>query len=456
MKNLVKPLMLLLLFVFAFLNSVIVRPILAQDNPSKAVIVQALPYKPLMFKSINHIGEITTLGHLPIKFQINDQVTEKIEWIIWYADEIMLSPDQKYVAFSAIKNAEYRLFVYRVNGDEVFTIPNEKEVEIRWSPDSRGFVIAQTNLYNPSDHAFIGYFEVASKRIIPITPSLKSQFIRSFQWLDNEHLIFEMLDNNETTLEVLTLDGHTTALFNTDALPDQIYNSVCEREWSKQEQVIYFSVGCVGGAESVVLQRLYNVDLQGHEYLVISPSPDYLKDNIYQALFSLDHIENYDENTYLLQQEYLYRFEVDGAIAASDVTWQILRVSQNRVTSIYKSTVDLTTGFTYTKLSPDGKYFALATYQRDSNGDSIRSKIQVVNLQTGTLVRNIDVPGRFFSSIKWLDNHTFVYSGASGSRDCQCDSRDANPEVLLIDLSKPSVLDLTDQLPSTAWLFTYS
>ncbi|MEP6984693.1 MAG: hypothetical protein ABI970_03790, partial [Chloroflexota bacterium] len=413
--------------------------------------------QPITFQSVNNTGEITLLGHLPLKFSLNNQTTANAEWTIWFADDIILSPDQKYVAFQALSKSGNGLFVYTVTGDEIWSTENSRPVEIHWSPNSRGFLFAQTDLYKPTDHAAINYFEVQSKRVIPIKPILESQFIRSFQWLDNDHLIFEMLANNQTTLEVLTLDAQTTGLFNTSVLPDNIFSSICEREWAKQVQLIYFTVGCVGGPEDVILQSLYKVDLEAHSSLVLSPSADFQNSDLFQALFLITGVEATNDNTYFLTQKFIVKYNDSGDLTSDstpDITWHVLRIKNNRVTDIYTSTVDLTTGFLYSKISPDGRYLALSTYEQ--HGENITSKLLVVDLKTGKLIRDIDVAGRFYGIIKWLSNDTFLFTSADGSHDCNCDPTFPNVEVLLVDLSKSSIQDLTNKLPATNWLFTYS
>ncbi|MBA3870500.1 MAG: hypothetical protein H0X30_15260 [Anaerolineae bacterium] len=457
MKHIIKPQSLLLLLLVFLISSLLLSPVSAQNNSIKAVVLQSVDYEPITFQSVDSASVITLLGHLPLKFHLNNQLSEKDEWLIWYADDIIISPDQKYVAFPASSNSGNWLFVYTVTGDEIWSSENSLPVEIHWSPDSRGFLFAQTNLTKPTDHAAINYFEVQSKRVIPITPTLESQFIRSFQWLDNDHLIFEMLANNQTTLEVLTLDGQTTGLFNTSVLPDNIFSSICEREWAKQVQLIYFTVGCVGGPEDVILQSLYKVDLEAHSSLVLSPSADFQNSDLFQALFLITGIETDNGNTYFLNQDYIVTNDDLGDSnrdSLPDIQWHILRLNQNHITEVYTSTVSLATGFLYSKISPDGRYLALSTYEQ--HNEIITSKLLVVDLKTGKLIRDIDVAGRFYGIIKWLSNDTFLFTSADGSYDCNCDPTFPNVEVLLVDLSKSSIQDLTNKLPATNWLFTYS
>ena len=196
---------LLLLLTAVFLVSA--APATAQSKERQAITMAAPDQAALTFYALDTGGDVTQLGSLPAEFRIanvQSLIGPEHDWYIWQPDDLALSPDQQYVAFSAQRDNEHQLFIYRLSGEEVWSAATDGELEIRWSPDSQGFSLA-------SDQS-MAYFQLASQRLTELRPLADREYARYFRCLDNQTFTYTFVSQAGVTLETLSLDDAQTRL----------------------------------------------------------------------------------------------------------------------------------------------------------------------------------------------------------------------------------------------------
>lgn len=434
-RNSVIVILILLLIVFT--------PSLAQEDDAQVVIMQVEADQPITFVGVDAQGNISDLGALPPEFYLAFSPNTGSTWLISSPGNIVLSPDQRYIALSAEQRFETTLFIYQITGEQVWSAPVNNPVSASWSPDSHGFVFWQSADEEDDSEEGLFYVNVDSPALTLLSTPAEVAYAQRFVWLDNETITFSayLVGSGYENLLSITLDGQTTILFRTnDWLPTEFVDTICEREWSDNNQVIYFSVGCVL-YEATVLQQAYATTLDGDVSLLLTP-PDAMRQPVLQANFLIRGIETHGNSTYFVIVENLRTLnEID---VTETFSWRILRLRNGEWTEIYQESPDNSIDIESPTISPDGHYLTVGRYDFRSS-DGVVSTLVVIDLETGRIIREIDGAGRYGWTVIWLNHYTFVYTTLllteSGRR------------TLLVDLSRFGEQDLSDQLGEFIWLF---
>src|SRR5690606_31685996 len=112
-------------------------------------------------------------------------------------------------------------------------------------------------------------------------------------------------------------------------------------------------------------------------------------------------------------------------------TWRVLRFNAGQVSEVYTATADTLVEIENPQISPDGRYLTVGYY--DWNGeDSIVSRLLVIDLQTSTIIREVDGAGNYGWAVDWLNNYSFLYSDTYGSEACRCAYPKLSSQTLLV------------------------
>lgn len=429
----------------------IAAPAAAQPGAPPIVVLQFLFEDAIRFQAVSPDGTITNLGALPPEIRLsNVQDFTADDWYLQSPDNIAISPDQQYAAVSASDGRVYHLLVYRINGERVWSTPLESFARMRWTPDSSGFAFAMDNR-GETPQLSVGYFDLQTQQVSQLATSDQVPFPRRLRWANPETLTLDMInDANSRSFMMLTRAGELTELLRLE--PDDevgAYDTLCEREWSERLQVFFMVVGCVGGAEPVVLEKLYTVDLQGNATLILSAPDEFRTEYGDPAQYHMTGVEVHDASAYVVTHEYRFLPYTgqDDDIHDEVTEWRVLRWRGGVWTEIISGDLDEEYGYAHPRISSDGRYLALG-YYRWFVDETIPNALVIIDLEAGKVVRRVETRAAYSQSLTWFNHYQFLFASSFYGNGETIVSSIAQ----LVDLARLAVLDLGDSLDAPIWL----
>lgn len=425
----------------------------AQANEREVIVMEVSRDGALTFYAVNSNGAIREIGSLPDEFHLpNEQILTSGSWSIEQVDELALAPNHEYVAFSARQHtgneSVYRLFVYRLSGEEVWSALIDDYVQISWSPTSLGFGFSPANSATGANDEGIAYFRLGSQSVTLLKHLSENEFAYRFRSIEDETFIYSLY---AYSLEMLTLDGESTSLFNREEIQlEGVLDSLCDREWSRSEQMIFLSIGCTSAPESIILEVVYGISVDGTLSLLLEPPPEFEDEGLHVGAYRIENIEIVDGTAYIVTWQYRQNFNQEDNLEETS-QWDVLKFQNGSLTPIFSSLLEQPTPIKSPVISPNGRYitFGLNT----GSSENMISKLMIFDLVNGSFVREIETSGGFGWRMKWLNNYTFLYVNAHSRSQCQCTDASLGNLSLLVDLSQYAVTDIGAEFEHPIWLF---
>lgn len=398
------------------LCSVLIAPntLTAQSDVPSIVVAQFPRDGAINFLEIKADGTATVLGTLPPEFRlINEQSRVPDRILIGSPIGIVISPNQQYVAVSGQQDQEFTLYVYRITGEQVWAVETNGPVAMYWSADSGGFAFIR-DVFSQSDNEEIGvmYFDLQSGEITTLAALEQMSPPRNLSWINDQTLSLTVHDYPLKTMTLMTVtrDGIITPLFSaprSDAVGS--YPSICEYEWSERLQMFFVVTSCAL-YESIVLQELYSVDLEGNAELLLSAPEEYRVPTIYRAYYNIVGIEVHNENVYVVTSPRIYRHEIGYSLSYSG-EWNVLSWNGQEWTRILSETDRETFGFVHPRISRDGRYLVGGQYGPVVDR-AIPNALIVIDLTTRDIVRRAETQSAYSDSLTWFDHFRFLYANS--------------------------------------------
>jgi hypothetical protein len=384
----------------------IVNPITAQEE-SLVPVAFAETDVGIVFYDLTADNTLAEMGRLPANFSLS---TTNAEWHLagWWGNNIVLSPDGKFIAFTAHNSDQTGLFIYSVvtgeiqqgfaddYGDWIFYL--------QWSPDSSAILSrvqgADSGNFPDLSHGTMIY-EIESGDLHGATNNPKNiEF--NLAWSPDSQGIAYTGRGTQNGVMVTDRDGKTQRQlvnFDTDP-PITSYADACNYTWSDNEQRWYYVAGCPHYADSPWDDRIYSVDLQGN-YEVEADFPAFYEQKFYNTQENYSAFNAVSVHSLHAVNEAVYAV-VNIQASNTPQLWNVLSVSAIE-SPLFTYEVTGAGDLWIAEFSSDNLYVALANH---------RGLLVIGNLIDGKLLAELPFETRY-PNVRWMSDNSLLYRSAS-------------------------------------------
>lgn len=419
----------------------------AQEPPSAQHLAMQFHDHENTFYAVDETGNFTFLKSLPT-FSIVSWITpSNHQWSVMHPDDIVLSPDGRHIAFTAIRHpstltSETALFIYTLGEPDLHQVAAPGLGEIIWSPASDAILLVRPDGGGSPvsvDKAYL--FDLATDTFTPVV----DEYNGAARWLPSGDTIVyrgQRIHCNAgcaTTNEVFRvgLSGQPPVQLTnlatqiaTDANLTGWYQCFpLYLTWSTANQRLYYDAGCMDGGD-YVHSSLYSVSLSGDNRFELNLDtviPD-IKD-----IRIIDIFELPDSNDMLVVASVITERE------AQLTKWLAVRVSSPGQWQIVVDPDERTPYTRIASLSPNSQYLAVG---------GRHSYFVTIDLAGGQPIR-VPMPGdHSICYVNWLDDQRLFVTGAPA-----CGRTAQSPRTTwLYNLSTGSLQEFNGGLEGTVWV----
>jgi hypothetical protein len=384
--------------------------VLLSDSPSHQITAQDRPTtidrlalfgtrEELAFYNVDADGQFTLLTTLEdISIYEQDNPLGRGYWEIYLPNEIKLSPDGRYIAFTAVSSRifSYGLFIYDVSQNTLRHYEAPGIGSIHWSPDSSALLLSYPS--TRTDYGLIVNdvyrFTLATSQFTRLTATDMSH-PSDIQWLNSDDFIYLLFF--EPNLYRMNRDGERFQLVDIPELnlPNSVELSrlfLRAVTWEPALQRLYVMIS-TSGVENGDIHRLYSLDRFGSSRLELD----------FNALYPYA-TGAWVVNAYVQSSRdviVLVNGSTPDAWAEYDDYWQVYRLTSSGERNLIKTEITSDDSGSFdtiaSDLSPNERFLAISEWR-----DYQETAIVILDLLTGqTTTFNMPMKA---CHIKWLDN----------------------------------------------------
>ncbi|GEM_PF-4374032 len=391
---------------------------------------------------------------------------------IVHQSQIKLSPDNNYLAFTAVKFSSYEsiLVIYDIENGISQQIEITGLGQVLWSPNSDRLLLTPLDIYITSRYPILNQIYVydLSDGLLHEIETERINLGNEYLWLpDSSQIIYsgfyEYCDTSScrvtedlyrfdledrTQHRLSDLSGQNLDDLGLRFLAGEGYRcQISHQIWSTQNERIYFSLDCRDSSDNI-FSSLHSVALDGNyrfEWHLMDLDTDLINIQILDIFTS-----SLNDTIYVSIMG--SKQESVGELTNIQGFWSVIRYHESiRDEAASRSFPDLSEPSVFSSdLSPDEKYISLAGGRIHGFTADADGYIVIIELETGDMTEYIS--DGIVCNQAWYDSQTFVYQ--QFDRLCNQIFSESN-SIWLLDVDSGEYTEIFTQTEPSIWIISF-
>lgn len=341
------------------------------------------------------------------------------DWIVLTQDDVVPSPDGRYLAFVAgkIPETEHSLFIYDIRTNDLQQVPLAGYALPLWSPDSTALaLIMKIWFVDFQREPLLNIYDLATGALNPVAPVEK--LVYPAIWApDSQSLLFvndspdcsqPCMDAPSDWYRVDRSGSNLTRLTNlgTEIIGTSVAaQSICvprDSDWTESGTQLYYSVDCLNSSTGNNQVLVYALDLSGANSLELDVQAEYPEDfhSYSKGIHSLQ------SGVYVAVSSTIQTYD----FATSGNEWRIFNfIPQGNWIIFYQSRfpIDITIPLSFFEVSPDESELVIGG--ENSTLDTELAHLSIVDTSGQIPAQTIEIDQRICDAT-WLSNDSLMLS----------------------------------------------